>query len=82
MYAEFYMLKGNSISKHLDNIKNKFDIMYIDIEGKIVLEYRIKTFKESPELSSVNFKVVENINSILTTCILLTTQLLYMQTQC
>lgn len=51
MYAEFYMLKGNSICKHLDNIKNKFDIMYIDIEGKIVLKYRIKTFKESPELS-------------------------------
>lgn len=43
------MLKENSISMHLDNIKNKFDIMYIDIEGKIVLKYRIKT--ESPELS-------------------------------
>lgn len=30
--------------------KNKFDIMYIDIEGKNVLKYRIKTFKATPEL--------------------------------
>lgn len=50
MYAEFYMFKENSISKHLDNIKNKFDIMYIDIEGKNVLKYRINTFKQSPEI--------------------------------